>query len=103
MQYFSDQDSLPGFEWDPAKNETNIEKHSISFYEAVKVFDDPSIRIEVSSKPRDGERRFLCIGLMDGQLVIVVATNRGDRIRIISARNASNDEARRYRASSATG
>ena len=102
MQYFPEQEFPPGFEWDPVKNEINIEKHSISFFEAVKVFDDPSIRIEVSPNPDYGEMRFLCVGLMGDQLVTVIAMNRGDCIRIISARNASNDEARRYRASSPT-
>ena len=61
-QYFP-EDVPPGFEWDPVKNQTNIEKHSISFYEAVRVFDDPSVRVEVSPKPAHGEKRFVCIGL----------------------------------------
>jgi uncharacterized DUF497 family protein len=102
-QYFPEQEFPPGFEWDPVKNQTNLEKHSISFYEAVRVFDDPLIRVEVSPKPEHGEKRFVCIGVRGDQLITVVATNRGDRTRIISARNASNDEARRYRASSTTG
>ena len=102
MQYFPEYVFPPGFEWDPAKSEINADMHSISFYDAVKVFDDPSIRIEISPKPEHGENRFLCIGLLGDQIVTVVATNRGDRIRIISARNASNEEARRYGASSAT-
>ena len=97
MQYFPEQEFPPGFEWDPAKNAINIEKHSISFFEAVKVFDDPSIRIERSSKSEHGETRFLCIGFMGDELIAVVATNRGDLVRIISARNVSHAEARRYR------
>jgi uncharacterized protein len=103
VQYFAEQQFPPGYEWDPAKNETNIEKHSISFFEAVKAFDDPSIRVEQSSRPEHGESRFLGIGRMGDELITVAATNRGDRVRIISARIASYAEARRYRAGSAAG
>jgi uncharacterized DUF497 family protein len=80
VQYFSEQDFPPGFEWDPAKNVVNSEKHQISFYEAVSVFDDPFRRIEDSSNPEHGEARFKCIGHMGSQLVTVVATHRGENM-----------------------
>ena len=94
MQYFPEQEFPPGFEWDPAKNVINTEKHTISLYEAVKIFEDPSLRIEDSTSPGHGESRFKCIGLMENQLVTVIATHRGERTRIISARSVRHDEDR---------
>ena len=86
------------FEWDPAKAGANEEKHGVSFFEATEVFDD-----HYSSSVRDpdhssDEERHLIFGLSkSGQYLLVsYYTERGDRIRIISARQMTSRERRAY-------
>ena len=85
------------FEWDASKARSNIRKHKISFEEATTVFGDPRA-ITVVSTVESGERRLVTIGRTSkGRFVIVVVhTDRNDRIRIISARPASRAERRQY-------
>jgi uncharacterized DUF497 family protein len=85
------------FEWDPAKAKGNEEKHGVSFVEACEVFDD-----DYSSTVRDPdhsrtEDRYLIFGLSKSARYLVVSyTERGDRIRIISARVMTSRERRAY-------
>jgi uncharacterized protein len=84
------------FEWDPAKNASNRRKHGISLEEAAAVFDDPNWVEWVCSDPSDGEERFMIVGRLGWKLVSVVYTERGDQIRLISAREANRNERRAY-------
>jgi uncharacterized DUF497 family protein len=88
------------FEWDPDKAEMNDRKHDVSFPEAMTVFGDP---LEVTIADPDhagGEDRFLSIGLSGtGRLLVVAYTERGDRIRIISAREPTPKERQEYESS----
>lgn len=84
------------FEWDPAKEAANIEKHGIAFEDAKAVFADPERLEEESSKPEYEEERRRAIGRLGPHVVMVVFTDRGDRRRIISARRASTHERARY-------
>jgi len=81
------------FEWNPDKAETNIEKHGVSFQEAATVFNDP---LSVTFPDPDhsiGENRYVIIGVSRfGQLLVVAHTDRGEKIRIISARKATRQE-----------
>ena len=85
------------FEWDEAKPKSNRRKHGVSFEEAATIFGDPlSLTIEDPAHPL-GEERFVIIGeSARGRRLVVVFTERGDRIRIISAREATSREARDY-------
>jgi uncharacterized DUF497 family protein len=84
------------FDWDPAKKASNVRKHGITFEEATEVFDDPR-RIEwPASDPADDEERFTTVGLVRMRILAIVYTERGQLIRVISARKASRDERRRY-------
>ena len=86
------------FEWDKEKARANLKKHSISFEEALTVFDDPfSLTID-DPLHSTGEDRFLTIGYSQVErLLVVVYTERGiDNIRIISARIATKRERRIY-------
>jgi uncharacterized DUF497 family protein len=85
------------FEWDGKEEAANRRKHNVGFVDASTVFGDPlSITIP---DPDDAasEERFLIIG-MSGvrKLLVVVHTMRGARIRIISARIATQHERRNY-------
>ena len=84
------------FEWDDAKAEANSRKHHISFREASRVFDDPLVLIVQDLSEDYGEERFLATGLVEDLLITVVYTERGDSIRIISARKANANERRTY-------
>jgi len=84
------------FEWDDAKAEANLRKHKVSFRAASRVFDDPLVVIEQDLSEDYGEDRFLAIGLVADLLMAVAYTERGDRLRIISARKANAHERRTY-------
>ena len=85
------------FDWDDGKAKTNLRKHDISFAEAISVFFDPfSITIDDPDHSAD-EERFVDIGMSDrGRPLVVVYTERGARIRLISCRKASSDERKFY-------
>ena len=85
------------FEWDPQKAESNIEKHGVSFEEASTVFRDTlSLTIDDPLHSID-EDRVVLIGMSNkNRLLVVVHTERGDNIRIISARKATKEERKNY-------
>jgi uncharacterized DUF497 family protein len=85
------------FEWDDRKAEYNLQKHGVSFSEAATVFYDPlAITFDDPDHSND-EERFIVIGTSaDGRLLIVAHTDRGNRIRIISARMLKPKERRLY-------
>ena len=88
----------PKFEWDFRKAASNLAKHAVSFEEAQTAFADPlgSItddpRHSTTSEPRE-----ILIGRSSrGRLVVVMFTERGDAVRIISARQATRLERNHY-------
>lgn len=85
------------FEWDERKEKATRRKHEVGFDEAETVLYDPhSVTIPDPDHSLD-ESRFIDIGNSDkNRLLIVVYTERKDRIRIISARKATAPERRRY-------
>ena len=85
------------FEWDRQKAELNLKTHDISFEEAATAFRD-TLSITIPDPAHsEGEIRFLLIGMTTAQRTVVVAhTERGDNIRIISARSATRREIRDY-------
>lgn len=89
------------FEWDPKKAESNFRNHGISFIEAATVFFDTlSVTIPDPLHSYE-ERRFVITGLSNRHRhLVVVHSDRGDRIRIISARLASSSERKRYESAS---
>ncbi len=85
------------FEWDEEKAKINIKKHTVSFEEAKSVFGDPlSITVE-DPHHSTTEQRFIDIGKsISGKLLVVVYTERGSKIRMISCRKATSMERRIY-------
>ena len=83
------------FEWDNTKDEANRRKHGIDFRTAARVFLDPFI-VEFDDRDAANEMRFNAIGLVDGRMLLVTYTMRGDVVRIISARGAEPHEKRKY-------
>lgn len=85
------------FEWHPAKAERNLEKHGVSFEEAATVFGDDFAEFQPDLRHSVKEARFLCFGTSaEGRLLVVAFTERGDDIRIISAREMEPKERRSY-------
>ena len=85
------------FEWDDAKAEANERKHGVPFSEALTVFGDPLSLTGYDPDHSDDEDRYITMGLSAlGRLLIVSHTDRGDKVRLISAREASPRERRDY-------
>lgn len=85
------------FEWDPKKAALNLHKHGVSFQDAAAVFGDPLAGTISDPKHSTGEARFVTIGMTPAQrLIVVVHTDRDDRIRIISARPATRAEKKKH-------
>ena len=78
------------FEWDHAKNRSNIEKHGVDFRGASRVFQDLDHFERLALVDEIREIRRIAIGSDGFDVLAVVCTDRADRIRIISARRASN-------------
>jgi uncharacterized protein len=84
------------YEWDPDKAATNLQKHGVSFADAVAVFSDV-FALTVADDFAD-EERFVTLGTdAFGRLLVISYTWRGEHtIRIISARKATRPERTQY-------
>jgi len=81
------------FEWDKAKAESNWRRHGVGFELATTVFRDPFAIERLDDREDYGEQRFVIVGMAEGQVLLFVAyTEREERIRIISARRATQNE-----------
>jgi uncharacterized DUF497 family protein len=85
------------FEWNPRKAEINLRKHGVSFPEAGTVFgDDLAVTVPDPDHSED-EERFITIGWSKRRRLLMVShIDRGDRIRIISARELTRAERKAY-------
>lgn len=86
------------FEWDEEKERRNIKKHGIDFDTAALVFGDSNRIEKYDHLHSDEEDRYITIGSIGGMaiVVMVVYTERGAAIRIISARVATKREKEAY-------
>ena len=82
------------FEWDASKAAQNERKHGVAFREAVIVFSDPRA---IDAPDLVEPSRFVIIGMSRvARVLFVVFAERGDRIRIISARRANAAQRKKY-------
>lgn len=85
------------FEWDPEKAKRNYKKHNVSFEEAVTVFYDSLSTTFDDPDHSVGERRFLTVGFSShNRLLVISHSERGEAVRIISARRAPPGERKRH-------
>ena len=85
------------FEWNREKAKENLKKHRVGFEEAVTVFLDPLSITNPDPDHSSYEQRFIDIGRSDnGHILVVVYTERGSKIRIISCRKATPSERQVY-------
>lgn len=83
-------------EWDPHKAVINLQKHGVKFSDAEAVLYDPNA-LSFEDTTAQGEQRFVVIGIDHlWRLLVVVYTDRGNRIRLISARPATRSERKQY-------
>lgn len=78
--------------WDEARRKSNLEKHGLDFTDAHRVYDNPDKCTYQSN--RKGERRLmdLAFAVVNGRLLALIYTERGNDIRVISFRPASREE-----------
>ena len=81
------------FEWDEKKRLQTIEKHGIDFISATELFEQ---RYYTYPSSRDGEERYVAIGVMHTEIIAVAYTKRGEVIRLITARKARKNEREHY-------
>ncbi len=85
------------FEWNPDKAKSNLRKHGVLFHEASTVFKDPLSVTFPDPEHSYDEERYVIIGLSSANRILIVShTDRADRVRIISAREATRNERRFY-------
>ncbi len=80
------------FEWDDSKDNLNFKKHGIHFDEILEIFDDPTFLSGYDEEHSSDEDRYYGIGCLNGVFfVLVFFTERNERIRLISARQADKE------------
>ena len=87
------------FEWDLTKARSNLKKHGVSFEEAQSVFYDEFAIQFFDDEGSDSEDRFLLLGQSQEQRVLIIChceRDKGNTIRIISARKATKHERKFY-------
>ncbi|MBQ3442577.1 MAG: BrnT family toxin [Selenomonadaceae bacterium] len=82
-------------EWDDNKAELNWKKHRIHFEDAALIFLDENRIDEFDEEHSDYEERRKVIGMVEN-ILFVVYTERGEKLRLISARNATRREKEDY-------
>lgn len=84
------------YEWDETKNQENLSKHGLSFEDADIVFSGPCVTFEDERFDDYGEQRFITLGQLEGRVVVIAHTERGERTRVISMRKANSREQKVY-------
>ena len=85
------------FEWDEKKASSNVQKHGVTFEEATTVLQD-ELSLTIHDAPHSiAEERFAEMGLSSkGHILVVIYTERGNNIRILSCRKATAHERKAY-------
>ncbi|HEY0784077.1 MAG TPA: BrnT family toxin [Thermoanaerobaculia bacterium] len=81
--------------WDEPKRQANLRKHGLDFAECEAVFDHPVFTTE-DTRAAYGEQRIRLLGWLDGRVVRLTYTERGETLHVISLREATRNEARAY-------
>ena len=81
--------------WDERKRRDNVKNHGLDFEGAEAIWDNFTVTRE-DIRERYGEERLVTFGLLNGEVVVLVHTERDHDIHIISLRRAEKYEARYY-------
>lgn len=83
------------FEWNEKKNQINIRRRGFDFADAEIVFEGATLTFDDDHFDY-GEERFITLGMLAGELVVIAHTERDENMRIISMRKATKYEQRLY-------
>lgn len=81
--------------WDESKRRRNIAAHDLDFEGAEAIWDNFTVTREDRRK-NYGEKRMVTFGLLNGEVVVLVHTDRDDEMHVVSLRKAEKYEARYY-------
>ena len=84
------------FDWDEAKNRLNVQRHGIAFVDVTGFLDDPGLIERLDLREDYGEERIIAFANVGGRILGIVYVERGDVLRLISARPATRDETDDY-------
>ena len=79
------------FIWHEPKRQANLKKHGVDFIDSERVFAGPTFTFE-DDREDYGEQRWVTLGLLGMKVIVIVHTETEDEIRVISMREATNDE-----------
>ena len=79
------------FTWHEPKRQANLKKHGVDFAVAERVFAGPTFTFE-DLREDYGERRWITLGLSGTKVTVIVHTEAEDEVRVISMREANDDE-----------
>ena len=79
------------FIWHEPKRQANLKKHGVDFIDSERVFAGPTFTFE-DDRGDYGEQRWVTLGLLGVKVIVIVHTETEDEIRVISMREATNDE-----------
>ena len=79
------------FIWHEPKRQANLKKHGVDFIDFDRVFAGPTFTFE-DDREDYGEQRWVTLGLLGMKVIVIVHTETEDEIRVISMREANNDE-----------
>lgn len=85
LLYYISIMKAPDFDWDENKNQKNIAKHGVSFFEAQRAFEDECRIILEDVRHSHNERRYFCLGKVSGEIMTVRFTYRNGKNRIFGA------------------
>ncbi len=84
------------FEWDDQKNQLNFKRHGLAFDDVVDFLDDPHLIERLDLREDYGEERIIAHAMIRSRVFVIVYVERGSKLRLISARYATRDEANDY-------
>ena len=83
------------FAWHEPKRQINLKKHGVDFAAAERVFAGPTFTFE-DNREDYGEQRWVTLGLSGMNVMVIVHSESEDEIRVISMREANDDEQHLY-------
>lgn len=82
--------------WDEAKRKSNLKKHGLDFRDAYLVYENPDKCTYDASRADEYRLMDVALAVVKGRLLMLVYTERGNEVRVISFRNASRTERKQY-------
>ncbi|MFZ0201117.1 MAG: BrnT family toxin [Candidatus Sulfotelmatobacter sp.] len=84
------------YTWDQKKNRRNVALHGISFADAMRIFDGPTVE-RIDDRFDYGEKRIYAIGVVNGrEITVIYADRKNEERRIISAWRSEPHQRRHY-------